>query len=65
MTFHAKIAMPYLQQYTEYFSRIINVEDIIVFLGLKVFISDNFVMSSCSINAQVNLVAKLQLKLVS
>ena len=35
-----------------------NVEDIVVFIGLKVFNSDNSVNFSCSLNAQRTFVEK-------
>ena len=42
-----------------------NVEDIIVFLGLKhVFNSDHYYMFSCGRNAQVTSVEKPQLKII-
>ena len=44
VTLHAKLAMPDLQRYPWNLYLISNVEDIVVFLGLKVFISDNFYM---------------------
>ena len=41
-----------------------NVEDIVVFLVLKMFISDNFHMFSCSRNALVTFVAKPEWKIL-
>ena len=49
MSFHRKMAMPDLQNTLEIFSNIY-VEDIIVFPGLKVFISDNSFMFSCTVD---------------
>ena len=47
MTFHAEIVMSDSQRYPEI---LINyVEDIVVYLGLKELISDNFVRVSCSV----------------
>ena len=42
-----------------------NAEDIVVFLGLKVFHSKNSSMFSCSKKAQVTFVEKSQLKIIS
>ena len=39
-------------------------EDIVVFLGLKVLISDSFCKFSCSGNTQVTFVVKPQLKMI-
>ena len=41
-----------------------DVEDIVVFLGLKVLYSDNSYMFSCSRNAQVTFVENPQLKII-
>ena len=41
-----------------------NVEDIVVFLGLKMFISDNFHKFSCSRNALATFVAKPEWKIL-
>ena len=47
VTLQAKIAMSDSQRYHE--TLINNVEDIVVYLGLKELISDNFVRVSCNI----------------
>ena len=65
MTFHTNMTMPDLQRYPTNLYLINNLEDIDIFLGLKMFNSDNFYMFSCSRNAQVTLVEKPQLKIIS
>ena len=58
MTSQTKIAMPDLQRDPRNLYLINNVDDIVIFPGLKMFNSDNFYMFSCSRNAQVTLMEK-------
>ena len=51
--------MPNLQRYPWNLYLINDMEDIVVFLGLKLFNSDNINMFSCSRNAQVTFIEKL------
>ena len=55
--------MTNLQQYPRILYLINNVEDIVVSQGLKMFISDDSNMFSCSRNAQVTFVEKPELKI--
>ena len=63
MTPQANKAMPDPKQCPGNLCLINNVEDVVVFLGLKVLNSENFFFS-CSRNAQVTFVEKTQLKII-
>ena len=56
--------MPDSQQYSWNLYLIMYVEDIVVFIGLKVFNSDNSRMFSLSKNARVTFVEKPQMKII-
>ena len=64
MTLQARMTMPDSQWYPLNISLIDTVEDIVVFLGLKVFNSDETYTFSCNRNAQVTFVGKPQLKII-
>ena len=53
VTLYAKMAMPDLQRYPGNLYLVTSLEDIVIFLGLKVLNSDNSYMFSSSRNAQV------------
>ena len=57
--------MPDSQLYPRNLYLINNGEDIVVFLGFKVFNSDNSYRFSCTSNTQVTFVEKPQLKIIS
>ena len=58
------MTIPYSQRYSLNLYLINSVEEIVVFLGSKVFNSDNSGMSSCSSNAQVTFVQQTQWKII-
>ena len=65
MTLHLKVAMSDSQRYPWSPHLIKNVEDIVVFINLKVFNSDNSQMFSCNRNAQISFAENSHVKLIS
>ena len=63
MTLNPKMTQSDLQRYPWNLYLINNVEDIVIFLGLKVFNSDNSFMFTCSF--RITVVEKPQLKTIS